>query len=200
MIDAGSSDSHDANASLQAVLTPVQRWLEQGVIGLNLCPFARAVHVKGQIRWVVLSGVSDPEDLRQHVRAELQHLAGTQASQIDTTLIILPDALADFVDFGLFVEGLNPLLKREGLKGVLQIASFHPQFEFAGEDPASVSHYTNRSPYPVIHLLREASMSAAIEKFGDTDRIWQSNIDRLASMSASDLEQVFPHGNWTAKP
>lgn len=181
-------------------LAAVQQWLEQAVIGLNLCPFARAVHVRGQIRWVTLAGVVDAEIVRQHVVAELQHLADVPAATTDTALIIAPDALADFLDFSLFVDSLNPLLKRMGLRDVLQIASFHPRFEFAGEDPDSLSHYTNRAPHPVIHLLRQDSMSDAVAKYGDTDRIWQANIDRLQGLSRPEFEQVFPYGNWTAKP
>lgn len=181
-------------------LSAVSQWLETAVIGLNLCPFARAVHARGQIRWVVLNGAEDSQHIRECVEAELEHLNQVPAEQTDTTLIILPDAFPDFFDFSRFADSLNSLLKRMGLRGVMQIASFHPRFEFAGEDPQSASHYTNRAPLPVIHLLREQSMQTAVEKYGDTDRIWQANIERLQAMGQGELEQVFPHGNWAAKP
>jgi hypothetical protein len=192
--------SNSANPVDPPALAAVRQWLETAVIGMNLCPFARAVHVRGQIRWVVLDGVDDPQRIRECVESELEHLQQVSAEQTDTTLIVLTDALPDFFDFSRFADSLNSLLKRMGLRGVMQIASFHPQFEFSGEDPQSASHFSNRAPFPVIHLLREQSMQTAVEKFGDTDRIWQANIDRLESMSQAELEQVFPHGNWAAKP
>lgn len=181
-------------------LADVRRWLERAVIGLNLCPFARAVHVKGQIRWVLLDGIEDAEIVRERVQDALVDLADADPAVVDTTLIVLPHALPDFFEFSRFVDSLSAGLKRMGLRGVLQIASFHPQFEFAGEAPTSPSHFTNRSPYPVIHLLREASITGALERFGDADRIWQSNLKTLEGLSPADLEQVFPYGNWTAKP
>lgn len=178
----------------------VERWLETAVIGLNLCPFARAVQVKGQIRWVVVAGTDDAEAIRTTVDAELLHLAQTDPDITDTTLIVVPDALSDFFEFSRFVDSLTASLKRKKLRGVLQIAAFHPHFEFASEPPDAVSHYTNRSPFPVIHLLREDSMARALERFGDADRIWQANVARLGGLSAAVLEQVFPYGNWPTKP
>lgn len=181
------------------VLPAMVRWLEQAVIGLNLCPFARAVHVKGLVRWVVLNGVSDPETVREAAIEEMRRLQDTPASETDTTLIVLPDALHDFDDFNRFVESLSSGLKRLGLRGVLQIASFHPQFLFAGEAPESRSHFTNRAPYPTLHLLREDSIARAVERHPDPDAIWQANMDRLEGMDPAEFEQVFPCRNSTAK-
>lgn len=176
-------------------LDAVQQWLERAVIGLNLCPFARAVHVKGQIRWVDLTGVTDAEDARPRIESEMEHLAGTGAAQTDTTLVVMPDTMPDFHEFSRFADSLNASLKRLKLRGVLQVASFHPRFEFAGEPPGSRSHFTNRAPHPVIHLLREASIDRAVERFPDTDSIWQTNIERLGTLSDTDFEHVFPQGN-----
>ncbi len=165
-------------------------WLEKAVIGLNLCPFAKAVHVKGRIRWVLLEGVDEAE-LRACIEAEMQMLADLPCEVTDTTLIVLTQALPEFLEFHWFVEALGPLLKRLGLRGILQVASFHPHFEFAGSQPHDRANFTNRSPWPIVHLLRESSVEKAVAAFPQAQAIFESNIERLDAMSDTDFKEIF---------
>jgi hypothetical protein len=165
--------------------------MERAVIGLNLCPFAKAVHVRQRIHWV-RQDAADEADLRQCVEAQLQWLADADPDAVDTTLIVFSSALSDFMEFHWFVESLNALVKRMGLRGVIQVASFHPQYLFAGVDEQDRSHFTNRAPWPVVHLLRERSVERAVQSFPDADQIVDANIKRLASLSTKEFEEVFP--------
>jgi hypothetical protein len=159
-------------------LQTTQAWLEKAVIGLNLCPFAKAGHAKGQIRWV-LSEATEPEALLALVQHELQHLAEADPETVDTTLIVHPQLLQDFLDFNDFVGVADDLLTEMGLEGVLQIASFHPQFQFADAGPDDIGNATNQSPYPTLHLLREASIDRAVEAFPEAEAIYERNIETL---------------------
>ena len=155
-----------------------QRWLERAVIGLNLCPFAKAVHAKGQVRWV-LSDATTPEALLAQLGEELLQLRDTPADAIDTTLIVHPQVLTDFLDYNDFLDSADALVESLGLDGVLQVASFHPVYQFAGSAPDDVENFTNRSPYPTLHLLREDSVSRAVEAFPDPDVIVERNVETL---------------------
>jgi hypothetical protein len=155
-----------------------QRWLERAVIGLNLCPFAKAVHVKRQIRYAVTAAAT-AEELRAELRHELELLAQTNAEDVDTTLLIHPQAMMDFIDFSFFLKEADGLIVDLGQEGNVQIASFHPDYEFAGSTPDDVANYTNRSPYPTLHLLREASVDRAVAAFPDAAAIYERNIETL---------------------
>jgi uncharacterized protein len=161
-----------------SALDDTRVWLEKAVIGLNLCPFAKAVHGKGQIRWV-LSEATGPEALLAQLVAELQHLQAADPALIDTTLIVHPQVLNDFYDFNDFLGLAEDTLAELGLEGELQIASFHPQFQFADARPDDISNYTNRSPHPTLHLLREASVSRAVGAFPEAETIFETNIATL---------------------
>ncbi len=181
------------NASTQtdeAVLARSHMWLERAVIGLNLCPFAKSVHVKGQIRWV-LSRATEPQDVLGVLAVELQHLAEVDAQQTDTTLIVLPDALADFLDFNDFLDLADALLEDLDLDGVLQIANFHPEFQFAGTSADDPSNNTNRSPWPTLHLIREASIDRAVEVFPDAELIYERNIALMNELGAQGWARLF---------
>ena len=128
-------------------------WLEHAVIGLNLCPFAKAVQAKGQVRFV-LSEATTPEALLAELGEELLHLRDTPAADVDTTLVVHPQVLGDFLDYNDFLEQADALVIELELEGVLQVASFHPQYQFAGTLPDDIENCTNRSPYPTLHLLR----------------------------------------------
>ncbi len=157
------------------------QWLERAVIGLNLCPFAKGVHVKGQVHYAV----AHTEDLAQVLdllRTELSTLVETPASVRDTTLLILPHCLHDFLDFNDFLGSAEGLLEAMDLDGTLQIASFHPQFQFAGTEVDDVTNCTNRSPYPTLHLLREESIDRAVEVFPEAETIFERNIEVLQSL------------------
>jgi hypothetical protein len=160
------------------VIAETRTWLEQIVIGLNLCPFAKAVYVKNQVRFV-LSDATTPEALVEQLAEELVLLRDTPAEQIDTTLIVHPDVLTDFLDYNDFLDNADAAIEALDLQGILQVASFHPQYQFAGVAPDDVSNYTNRAPYPTLHLLREDSVERAVAAFPDPDVIVERNIETL---------------------
>lgn len=173
--DAPDTDARDAATDPVA---DTERWLQRAVIGLNLCPFAKAVHVRGQVHFV-LSEATTPEELLEDLGAELLRLRDTPATEIDTTLLIHPGVLGDFLDYNDFLEDADALVEELGLEGVLQVASFHPDYQFAGTGPDDVENFTNRSPYPTLHLLREDSVARAVEAFPDPDAIVDRNVETL---------------------
>ena len=159
-------------------------WLERAVIGLNLCPFAKSVHVKRQIRYVVCSATSEV-DLRESLLVELQFLAAANSEAIDTTLLIHPNVLTHFSDYNAFLEVADRARDSLSLSGVIQIASFHPQYQFTNTDVDDVSNCTNRSPYPMLHLLREASIDKAVAAFPDASMIFEKNIETMNRLGAN---------------
>jgi uncharacterized protein len=164
-------------------------WLERAVIGLNLCPFAKAVHVKGQIRYV-LSAAATPEALLQDLRRELSSLVETPAEQVDTTLLIHPHVLGDFADYNEFLADADQLLEDLELDGVVQVASFHPDYCFADGPSDDPANFSNRSPYPMLHLLREESVSRAVETFPDPAKIYERNIETLRALPRAELAKL----------
>jgi len=162
-------------------IADTQRWLERAVIGLNLCPFAKAVQAKGQVRWV-LSDATTPEVLLEQLGEALLQLRDTPAEDTDTTLIVHPQVLADFLDYNDFLDSVDALVESLGLDGVLQVASFHPHYQFAGSAPDDVENFTNRSPYPTLHLLREDSVSRAVAAFPDPEVIVERNVETLRQL------------------
>ena len=176
--------------SIAATITAVQaeadtqRWLERAVIGLNLCPFAKAVHVKHQIRYAVHDAANDDAGLMEALMREAADLAECAASERDTTLLIAPNTLADFLDFNDFMQRAERRLARAGFDGELQLASFHPRFEFAGSAQEDIANATNRAPYPTLHLLREDSVSRAVDAFPEADAIFERNIETLTTLGA----------------
>ena len=160
------------------IVAATQVWLERAVIGLNLCPFAKAVHVKKQIRYAV-TAAQTADELLAELEHELQLLAGTDPKLLDTTLLIHPQAMVDFLDFHFFLAEADALIRKLGFDGVFQIASLHPQYEFAGSEPDEIENFTNRSPYPTLHLLREASIDRAVAAFPDAAGIFEKNIETL---------------------
>ena len=160
-----------------------RRWLERAVIGLNLCPFAKAVHARGQIRWV-LSEATTPQALLETLGEELLLLRDTPAEDVDTTLLVHPRVLTDFLDYNDFLETADALVETLALDGVLQVASFHPDYQFAGSAADDVENFTNRSPYPTLHLLREVSVSRAVEAFPDPEVIVERNVETLRKLGA----------------
>ncbi|NRO98383.1 DUF1415 family protein [Paraburkholderia sp. NMBU_R16] len=162
----------------EAVVAATQHWLVRAVIGLNLCPFAKAVHAKGQIRYVV-SDARDMEGALTELEAELKWLAEADPAQVDTTLLILPHALGAFLEFNDCVFFAERLVDQLGLQGMLQIASFHPDYRFEGSEPEDIENYTNRAPYPILHLLREASVTRAVDAFPDAADVYERNIETM---------------------
>lgn len=168
-------------ANHDTVVAATRHWLTRAVIGLNLCPFAKAVHVKDQIRYVV-SAAHDLEGVLVDLETELKRLAQTAPEQTDTTLLIVPHTLADFGEFNDCVFFAERLVGQLGLDGVLQVASFHPQYRFEGSGEDDIENYTNRAPYPILHLLREASIGRAVETFPDAADIYERNMRTLRSL------------------
>lgn len=161
-----------------AVIAATVAWIERAVIGLELCPFARAVHVGRRIRYVV-TGTREPEALVEVLVSELEHLAAADPAELETTLLIHPQVLTDFLDYNEFLDVADAAVEQLGLTGVVQVASFHPQYQFAGTAANDIDNYTNRSPYPTLHLLREDSVERAVAAHPDTDRIFENNIETL---------------------
>ena len=168
----------DDAATTVAVIASTQRWLERAVIGLNLCPFAKAVYVKRQIRYAVTAATT-ADALLAELQHELALLAQADPEEIDTTLLIHPRAMTDFIDFHFFLQEADAANRNLGLEGKVQIASFHPAYEFAGSAPDDIANFTNRSPHPMLHLLREASVDRAVAAFPDAAAIYERNIETL---------------------
>jgi uncharacterized protein len=162
-------------------LALTRRWLERAVIGLNLCPFAKAVHAKGQIRFV-LSEATTPEALLEELVAELIWLRDADPQSTETTLLVHPRVLNDFLDYNDFLDAADAAVEALDLEGVLQVASFHPDYQFAGTAPDDIGNYSNRSPFPTLHLLREASVSRAVDTFPDADGIIDRNLATLEKL------------------
>jgi len=167
-----------AAASVDEVIAATRAWLETAVIGLNLCPFAQAVHVRNQIRYAV-SDAQTPEALLADLARELQTLAAADPAEVETTLLIHPRALVEFLDYNDFLDIADAAVEELGLTGTIQVASFHPHYRFADTEPDAIENYSNRSPYPMLHLLREESVESAVAAFPDAGRIPERNIETL---------------------
>ena len=165
------------------------RWLERAVIGLNLCPFAKGVHGKGQIHYVV-SSATEGAQLLQELGDELKALAEISPEKRDTTLLIAPACFPDFLDFNDFLELADQLLDTLDLEGTLQIASFHPAFQFGGTTADDVTNCTNRAPYPTLHLLREDSIDRAVAAFPEAETIYERNMQVLEEMGAEGWQAL----------
>ncbi len=171
------------------VIEQTKEWIEKAVIGLNLCPFAKPVFTQNLIRYSV-STADNEKELLQELRSELQLLTQTQATEIETTLLIHPELLNEFLDFNDFLGIAEDLLTEMELSGVVQIASFHPRFQFAGTKPDDITNYTNRSPYPTLHLLREESVSKAVDTFPGANDIPEKNIETLTTLGLSGWKKL----------
>jgi hypothetical protein len=157
---------------------------------LNLCPFAKAVHVKRQIAYHV-SDARSTSALRSDVQVALQALVAVPATETDTALLIHPYVLNEFLDFNDFLAEADALLSELDLEGEIQIASFHPDYQFADAQPDDITNYTNRSPYPTLHLIREASISRVLESFPDPDSIYEKNMETLKGLGLAGWRKLF---------
>jgi uncharacterized protein len=171
------------------VIATTQHWLEKAVIGLNLCPFAKAEHVHGRIRYVV-SSASKRKALRQDLQRELLALQAADPVQVETTLLIHPQILQDFLDYNDFLGQADELIAQLGLEGELQIASFHPQYQFEGSEEGDIDNYSNRSPYPMLHILREESVARAVQSFPEAAQIYERNIQTLRSLGHAGWQRL----------
>jgi len=171
------------------IIQDTRDWVVKAVIGLNLCPFAKAVHVNERIRYIV-SDATDPEALLKDLARELLALNRADPEDVDTTLLIHPNVLTDFLDFNDFLDAADALVDELKLDGVLQIADFHPAYQFDGSAPDDIANYSNRSPYPTLHLLREDSITRAVESMPDTAAIFEGNLDTLERLGHAGWEAL----------
>jgi uncharacterized protein len=155
-----------------------RNWLERAVIGLNLCPFAKAVHVKGQVHYAV-SEAASPAQVLEDLALELDALAALDPVARETALLIVPGCLGDFLEFNDLLARANRLVRKRGMEGVIQLASFHPQYQFEGTEADDITNFTNRAPYPTLHLLREDSIARAVEAFPQAEDIYEANMATL---------------------
>lgn len=174
----------DRQRFADAVTADMRRWLERAVIGLNLCPFARAVHVRGQVHYAV-SRAAQPRSLLRDLVRELRNLREIDPEVRDTTLLVAPDCLTDFLDFNDFLTVADRTLRDLKLEGVFQIASFHPDYQFANTLADDITNCTNRAPYPTLHLLREASVERAVAAFPQTESIFERNMRTMERLGAA---------------
>lgn len=175
------STSSSNTATAKSVIEAVQAWVEKAVIGLNLCPFAKAVYVKEQIRYVV-STANNEDALLNELERELKTLHAVDAEETDTTLLILTGMLDDFLEYNDFLDAADGVLDELELHGEIQIASFHPDYQFAGTHADDIENYTNRSPYPILHLLRESSIDRAVAAYPDAKNIYEKNMETLREL------------------
>jgi len=171
----------------EKTIGPVRHWVETVVVGLNLCPFARRELVNGRVRFSV-SEAETEEQLLADLQAELELLNNDEA--VETTLLIHPGVLQDFFEYNQFLNYVDRLLMQMELEGVYQVASFHPDYQFSGTRPDDVENYTNRSPYPMLHLIREDSLERAIASYPDPDRIPERNIELLESLGRDKMQAL----------
>lgn len=177
-----------------SAITDTRHWLERAVIPLNLCPFAKAVHLKEQIRWVD-SGATDAETLLAELVDEMQRLAAADPADIDTTLIVHARALREFNDHNDFLDLADAALEALNLVGVLQVASFHPDYCFADSAPDDPANLSNRSPHPTLHLLREDSITRAVDALPDAADIFERNIETLRRLGHDGWQRLLVTGN-----
>jgi uncharacterized protein len=184
--------AHMTTETIAQTIAHTRAWVDRAVIGLNLCPFAKAPQVKGLVRYVV-SPATDPAALLADLITELERLAESPADKLETTLLIHPGVLTDFADYNDFIEVAEDTVVELDLDGVLQVASFHPQYQFADTDADDVSNASNRSPFPTLHLIREESIDRAVEAFPEAETIYETNIatlERLGAEGWADLQRA----------
>jgi hypothetical protein len=184
-----TADASPDGVPAALAIAETRAWMRRAVIGLNLCPFARAVDVKDQIRYV-FSDATDAQTLLATLVVELQRLADTDPEVVDTTMVIHPRVFADFEDFNDFLELADAAVEDLDLDGVLQVASFHPRFQFAGTEPDDITNATNRAPYPTLHLLREESVDRAVAAFPEAEAIFERNMATLEKLGPAGWAEV----------
>lgn len=180
------------SSNTELITREVGDWLNDVVIGLNLCPFAAKPMRNRQIKTFV-SHAETEETLLQDILEQLLELESISSEKIDTTLVVVPNMLSDFYDYNLFIDWIEALLRQQNWQGIFQLATFHPNYCFGGTDPEDAENLTNRSPYPIFHLLREDSMEKVLKHYPDPESIPDKNIERVESLSESEKQQLFPY-------
>ena len=174
----------------QDIIAHTQKWLETFVIDLVLCPFAKAPYATQRIHFQV-SQATDQEALLEDLTTEIQRLLQATPEEIETTLLIHPNVLTDFYEYNSFLQVVDGVIEHSSLSGILQIASFHPEYQFAGTHSEDAENYTNRSPYPTLHIIREDSISKAVDQDFPVDDIPERNIELMENMGKQKLLKMF---------
>lgn len=179
-----------ASVTADEIIVATQAWLEKAVIGLNLCPFAKAAYVHQRVRFVV-SQAQTTADLLEDFSSELQALHTADPDVCETTLLIHPHVLTDFIEYSLFLRTAEARISKLGFEAEFQLASFHPQYQFADAGPDDIENYTNRSPYPTLHLLRESSIERAVAAFPDAADIYEKNMETLRRLGHAGWQRLW---------
>jgi hypothetical protein len=185
--------SRPAKPESETVVAATREWLEKAVIGLNLCPFAKPAHLRNQIRYCV-SAAETEEQLLAELRSELRLLHSADPEVVETTLLMVPRMFADFPEFNPFLDSAEACLDELGLVGEIQLASFHPAYQFAGTEADDVTNFTNRSPFPTLHLLREASVEAALKSFPRPASIYEDNMAMMRRLGPEGWKRLWIKG------
>ncbi|PQJ45990.1 hypothetical protein BTO00_07590 [Vibrio campbellii] len=186
------STQESSNTDINAITEQVDQWLNDVVIGLNLCPFAAKPQRNKQIK-IFVSEASQEEGLLEDILLQLIELSNTEPEKLETTLVVVPNMLQDFWDYNFFIDWVEGLIKQEGWEGIFQVATFHPDYCFGGAEPEDDENLTNRSPYPVFHLIREESMEKVLKHYPDPESIPDTNIARVSALSEEERKKLFPY-------
>lgn len=178
-----------APPSADLVQQQTRDWIVHAVVGLNLCPFAARPLSRDRIR-IAVTAAQTPEALLTDLMAELERLATTPRDTIETTLLVHPQVLQDFLDYNDFLDVADACVAQAGLEGEIQIASFHPDYRFADTEADDIANATNRAPWPTLHLLREVSVDEALAAVPDTDAIVEANVKRLRELGPAGWERL----------
>ncbi|HHP0479969.1 TPA: DUF1415 domain-containing protein [Vibrio campbellii] len=186
------STQESPNTDINAITEQVNKWLNDVVIGLNLCPFAAKPQRNKQIK-IFVSEASQEEALLEDILLQLIELSNTEPEKLETTLVVVPNMLQDFWDYNFFIDWVEGLIKQQDWEGIFQVATFHPDYCFGGAEPEDDENLTNRSPYPVFHLIREESMEKVLKHYPDPESIPDTNIARVSALSEEERKKLFPY-------
>ncbi len=186
------STQESPNTDINAITEQVEQWLNDVVIGLNLCPFAAKPQRNKQIK-IFVSEASQEEALLEDILLQLIELSSTEPEKLETTLVVVPNMLQDFWDYNFFIDWVEGLIKQQDWEGIFQVATFHPDYCFGGAEPEDDENLTNRSPYPVFHLIREESMEKVLKHYPDPESIPDTNIARVSALSEEERKKLFPY-------
>lgn len=186
------STQESPNTDINAITEQVDQWLNDVVIGLNLCPFAAKPQRNKQIK-IFVSEASQEEALLEDILLQLIELSNTEPERLETTLVVVPNMLQDFWDYNFFIDWVEGLIKQQDWEGIFQVATFHPDYCFGGAEPEDDENLTNRSPYPVFHLIREESMEKVLKHYPDPESIPDTNIARVSALSEEERQKLFPY-------
>ncbi|MHA2708897.1 DUF1415 domain-containing protein [Vibrio owensii] len=186
------STQESSNTDINAITEQVDQWLNDVVIGLNLCPFAAKPQRNKQIK-IFVSEASQEEALLEDILLQLIELSSTEPEKLETTLVVVPNMLQDFWDYNFFIDWVEGLIKQQDWEGIFQVATFHPDYCFGGAEPEDDENLTNRSPYPVFHLIREESMEKVLKHYPDPESIPDTNIARVSALSEEERQKLFPY-------